>query len=67
MPDRFAVWMTLVMTPLILGCAQIKSFTVVPSTICPGETVRVDWLTSGDAGNGTLDSVPVLAGAREGP
>lgn len=68
MPDRwFAVLITLLVAPLIVGCAQIKFFTVAPSTICPGETVRVDWLTSGDAGNATLDSVPVLAGAGEIP
>ncbi|KIO48074.1 hypothetical protein [Nitrosospira sp. NpAV] len=67
MPDRFAVLITLLVTPLIVGCAQIKSFTVAPSTVCPGETVRVDWLTSGAADNVTLDSVPVLAGAGEVP
>lgn len=67
MPDRFAVWATLLATPLIVGCAQIKSFTVAPSTICPGESVRVDWLASGNSGNATLDSVPVLAGTGEVP
>ena len=67
MPDRFAVLITLLVAPMIVGCAQIKSFAVAPSTICPGETVRVDWLTSGHAGNVTLDSVPVLAGAGEVP
>lgn len=66
MPDRFAVLITLLVTPLIVGCAQIKSFTVAPSTICPGETVRVDWLASGNEGNVTLDSVPALTGTGEG-
>jgi hypothetical protein len=66
-PDRFAVWATVLLTPLIVGCAQIKSFTVAPSTICPGETVKIDWLVSGNAGNVTLDAVPAVEGMGEGP
>jgi len=64
--DRFAVLATVLLTPLIVGCAQIKSFTVAPSTICPGETVKIDWLVSGNAGNVRLDAVPALEGTGEG-
>lgn len=67
MADRFAVFATVLLTPLIVGCAQIKSFTVAPSTICPGETVKIDWVASGNAGNVTLDAVPALEGMGEGP
>jgi hypothetical protein len=43
MPERFQTWAAL-LTPLIAGCAQIK-FSVVPTTICPGETVQIDWFS----------------------
>jgi hypothetical protein len=57
----------LLAVPFLAGCAQIKTFTVAPSTICPGETVKIDWATSGNHGSVTLDAVPPLAGAGEVP
>ena len=65
MHNRFLVMATLLITPLIAGCAQIKSFSVAPSTVCPGETVKIDWQASGNSGNVTLDAIPPLEGMGE--
>ena len=65
--DRLLVLIALLASPFIAGCAQIKSFTVAPSTICPGETIRVDWAVSGNAASVSLDAVPPLAGIGEVP
>src|SRR5687768_4912007 len=62
--NRFAVLALLLITPLIEGCAQIKSFSVAPSTVCPGETVGIDWKASGDV---VLNAVPPLKGDGSGP
>jgi hypothetical protein len=62
MHNRRLVMATLLITPLIAGCAQIKSFSVAPSTVCPGETVKIDWQASGNSGSVTLDAVPALEG-----
>jgi len=64
MHDRFLALATLLVTPLIAGCAQIKYFSAVPTTICPGETVQIDWKASDRV---TLDAVPRLAGTGGGP
>ena len=64
MPERFQAWAALLITPLIAGCAQIKYFSVVPTTICPGETVQIDWKASDKV---TLDAAPPLPGTGEGP
>jgi hypothetical protein len=57
----------LLAAPFLAGCAQIKTFTVAPSTICPGERVKVDWAASGNHASVTLDAVPPLAGTGEVP
>ena len=64
MHDRFVVLATLLIAPLIAGCAQIKSFSVTPSTVCPGETVEVDWKATDKI---VLDAAPPLKGTGEGP
>jgi hypothetical protein len=64
MQDKFVVLTTLLIAPLIAGCAQIKSFSVTPSIICPGETVEVDWKASNKI---ALEAAPPLEGAGEGP
>jgi len=64
MHERLQVLAALLIAPLIAGCAQIKSFSVVPTTICPGETVQIDWKASDKV---TLDAVPPLVGTGEGP
>jgi hypothetical protein len=40
---------------------------VAPSTICPGETVKIDWAATGNHGSVTLDAVPPLSGTGEVP
>ena len=62
--DRFLVLAMLSITPWITGCAQIKSFTVAPSTICPGESVEITWKASDAV---SLSASPPLAGEGEGP
>lgn len=62
--NRFAVLALLLITPVIEGCAQIKSFSVAPSTVCPGETVEIDWKATGDV---VLNAVPPLKGEGSGP
>ncbi len=64
MHDKFIVLTTLLIAPLIAGCAQIKSFSVTPSIVCPGETVEVEWKASDKI---TLDAAPPLKGTGEGP
>ena len=64
MHDRFVVLATLLIAPLIAGCAQIRSFSVTPSTVCPGETVEVDWKATDKV---VLDAAPPLMGTGEGP
>ncbi|HEX8873884.1 MAG TPA: hypothetical protein VF780_04595 [Nitrosospira sp.] len=64
MRDRLLVLATLLITPLIAGCAQIKSFSVAPSTVCPGEVVQIDWKASDKV---TVNAVPSLEGAGAGP
>jgi hypothetical protein len=64
MHDRFIVLTTLLIAPLIAGCAQIKSFSVTPSIVCPGETVEVDWKATDKI---VLDAAPSLEGTGEGP
>ena len=64
MHDRFVVLTTLLIVPLVAGCAQIKSFSVTPSIVCPGETVGVAWKASDKI---ALDAVPPLEGTGEGP
>jgi hypothetical protein len=64
MRDRLPILATLLLTPLIAGCAQIKSFSVAPSTVCPGETVQIDWKASDKV---MLNAVPSLEGVGEGP
>jgi len=51
--------------PLIVGCAQIKSFSVAPSTACPGEAIKIDWQVSGNSGSVILDAIPPLKGTGE--
>ena len=63
MRDRLSILATLFLTPLIAGCAQIKSFSVAPSTVCPGETVQIDWEASDKV---MLNAVPSLKGVGEG-
>lgn len=65
MHDRIVILVTLLIMPLIIGCAQIKSFSVAPSTACPGETIKIVWQVSGNSGNVTLDAIPPLEGAGE--
>ncbi len=65
MHDRLLILAAVLITPLIAGCAQIKSFSVAPSTVCPGETVKIGWQASGNNGNVTLDAVPPLEGTGE--
>jgi hypothetical protein len=67
MPDRTLILAALLAAPFLAGCAQIKTFTVAPSTICPGETVKVDWAASGTNASVTLEAVPPLAGTGEVP
>jgi hypothetical protein len=64
MHDRSAIWVILLIVPLIAGCAQIKFFSVAPSTVCPGETVEIDWEASGKV---ALSAAPPLEGTGEGP
>jgi len=64
MRDRLPILATLFLTPLIAGCAQIKSFSAAPSTVCPGETVQIDWEASDKV---MLNAVPSLKGVGEGP
>ena len=64
MHDRFVILTTLLIAPLVAGCAQIKSFSVTPSIVCPGETVEVDWKASDKI---VLDAAPLLKGTGEGP
>jgi hypothetical protein len=65
MHDRLLILATVLITPFIVGCAQIKSFSVAPSTVCPGETIKIDWQASGNNGNVILDAIPPLAGTGE--
>jgi hypothetical protein len=67
LPDGALVLAALLAAPFLAGCAQIKTFTVAPSTICPGETVKVDWAASGTHASVTLEALPPLAGAGEVP
>jgi hypothetical protein len=67
LPDLPLVLAALLAAPLLAGCAQIKTFTVAPSTICPGETVKIDWAATGNHGSVTLDAVPPLSGTGEVP
>lgn len=67
MHDQFLILATLLIIPLIVGCAQIKSFSVAPSTTCPGETVEISWETSGNADKVTLNAIPPLADTGEEP
>lgn len=67
LPDRTLVLAALLAAPFLAGCAQIKTFIVAPSTICPGETVKVDWAASGTHASVTLEAVPPLAGTGEVP
>ncbi|SEK68708.1 hypothetical protein [Nitrosovibrio tenuis] len=62
--DRLLVLTTLLLTPFIAGCAQIKLFSVAPSTVCPGETVQIDWKASDRV---MLNAVPSVEGVGEGP
>jgi hypothetical protein len=62
--ERLLVLAMLCITPWVTGCAQIKSFSVAPSTICPGETVEINWKASDKV---TLDASPSLEGEGEGP
>jgi hypothetical protein len=64
MHDKLAVLTTLLIAPLIAGCAQIKSFSVTPAIVCPGETVEVDWKASDKV---VLEAAPSLEGTGEGP
>lgn len=64
MHDRFLVLTTLLIAPLVAGCAQIKSFSVTPSIVCPGETVEIDWKASDKI---ALDAAPPLEGTGKGP
>src|SRR5688500_12575187 len=64
MHDRSAISVILLIVPLIAGCAQIKFFSVAPSTVCPGETVEIDWEASGKV---ALSAAPPLEGTGEGP
>jgi hypothetical protein len=63
MHDRSAVAVISLIVPLIAGCAQIRSFSVIPSTICRGETVEINWKASGKV---ELSVAPPLEGAGEG-
>ncbi|PTR16396.1 MULTISPECIES: hypothetical protein [unclassified Nitrosospira] len=62
--ERLLVLAMLCITPWMTGCAQIKSFSVAPSTVCPGETVEINWTASDKV---TLNASPPLAGEGEGP
>jgi hypothetical protein len=62
--ERLLILAMLCITPWMTACAQIKSFTVSPSTICPGETVEINWKASD---NVTLAASPPLKGEGEGP
>lgn len=62
--ERLLILAMLCITPWMTGCAQIKSFTVFPSTICPGETVEINWKASNKV---TLAASPPLKGEGEGP
>ena len=64
MHDRFLVLTTLLIAPLVAGCAQIKSFSVAPSIVCPGETVEIDWKASDKI---TLDAAPPWRGQGKEP
>jgi hypothetical protein len=64
MRDLCVVSIILLSAPLIAGCAQIKSFSVAPGTICPGETVEINWEASGRV---VLKAAPPLVGMGEGP
>ena len=57
--ERLLVLAMLCIMPWMTGCAQIKSFSVAPSTVCPGETVEINWTASDKV---TLNASPPLAG-----
>jgi len=65
MRDRIVILVTFLIMPLIVGCAQIKSFSVAPSTACPGEAIKIDWQVSGNSGSVILDAIPPLKGTGE--
>ncbi|GAB1718993.1 MAG: hypothetical protein NTAFB09_07240 [Nitrosospira sp.] len=67
LPDRPLILAALLVVPFLAGCAQIKTFNVAPSTICPGETVKIDWAASGNNASVMLDAVPPLTGIGEVP
>jgi len=62
--DTLLVLAMLIATPVVAGCAQIRSFMVTPSTACPGEKVVVDWTASGEV---VLNAIPPLQGEGTGP
>jgi hypothetical protein len=64
MNDHLKILVMLLVTPLVAGCAQIKYFSVAPTTICPGEAVQADWKASDRV---ILSAVPPLPGTGEGP
>ncbi|HET7060879.1 MAG TPA: hypothetical protein VFI43_01730 [Nitrosospira sp.] len=64
MNEHLKILVTLLVTPLVTGCAQIKYFSVAPTTICPGEAVQVDWKASDRV---LLSTLPPLPGTGEGP
>jgi hypothetical protein len=65
MNDRFLVLVALFTTPFIGSCAAyIHSFSVTPSTVCPGEPVKVSWQASGKV---MLEANPPLVGMGEKP
>jgi hypothetical protein len=59
MPGRLFLSVVLAIVPFVDGCAQIKTYSVSPSTACPGEPVEVKWQACGQV---TLDAVPPLDG-----
>ncbi len=65
MHDRIVILVALLIMPLIVGCAQIRSFSVAPSTVCPGETIKIDWQVSGNSDVVTLKATPPLKGTEE--
>jgi hypothetical protein len=64
MNGRFLVWVALFTTPFIGSCAYIYSFSVAPSTVCPGERVKVSWQASDKV---VLEANPPLVGMGEKP
>lgn len=46
----------------LAGCASVKQLTVVPTTVCPGESVNVSWSTCGTT---TLTQVPLRPGQSD--